>query len=386
METNGHKPDAIIVEANTVSEIQQPEAQLETAKKPKQRRQHHNAWTDVNITLDAGARFVKSLVNGLFCHFPSTYRVTESALPLMLMGCFGWNGSNYACGYTAQMVEGSLERASNANKIDKIHIWVLAALTHNTGLLAELKASRKRKNEPARLRLNITMLTLSSALESQIRASLDAIDSFVWEGQEFKVSIKNLTILPEGYGSAVTIARHHPNLFRFHVLDLGGGTLTLTEYIQSAPLRPAPVIQHIANGGGISGVITSVHITLSKSDKSGARIIPDLIQEALRASTDKECMYLFGNKPKNIATSVKSAMDDWLSDNPQVFNILSYALAALLRGEYLYLAGGGFCCQIVAAWLTSWLIKGAAGNGNVEVLPDAYKINLMGIKPPEDGE
>lgn len=378
--TNGHKPEATIELTNDVPLETLPIIEPETVQKEKKKRtQHHNKWADIDLTIDAGARFVKCLVNNQFHHFPSTYRIADGALPLMLFGCFQWNGENYATGATAEMVEGQLERASNANKIDRIHIWVLAALTHNTGLLAELRDSKKRQKEPIRIRLELTMLTLSSALQSEIRALLEAIDSFVWEGQEFKVAIKNLKILPEGYGSALFACKNKPELQRFHVLDLGGGTLTLTEYLQSSPGKPAPVLQRIANGGGISSIITSVQIGLSKSDRSGARILPELIQESLRASTDKECFYLFGNRPKNIASSIKSALDDWLSDNPQCFNLLSFALSALLRNEAVFLTGGGFGCQIVTTWVINWLSKGSAGKGHLEVLPDSYKINLLGI-------
>lgn len=375
--TNGHKPTATIEQASDAPTPATSHQNLPDAQNPQKRRAHHNKWVSVSITIDAGARFVKTLVGGQFSHFPSVYRIADDTLPLNLLGCFTWNASHYAVGAVADMVEGQMERASNANKIDKIHLWVLGALTHNTKLLSELQASKKRLKEPVRLKLDITMLTLSSALQQQIRASLEAIDSFTWEGQEFKVAIDSLKILPEGYGSAVTISAQNPDVQRFHILDLGGGTLTLTEY-QASHGRPAPIVQKIANGGGISSIITSIQIGLSKSDKSGARIIPELIQESLKASTEKECIYLFGNKPKNIASSVKSAMDDWLADNPQCQNILSFALAALLRDEHLYLTGGGFACLIVKAWVAQWLSKGCGERGHIEVLPDCYKINLTG--------
>jgi hypothetical protein len=348
----------------------------------KATRQSFNSVTDVEVNIDAGARFVKATINGSFAHFPSVYRVVDEALPKNIPGCFTLDGVNYAAGKSAQFTEGELVTAANNNKIEKIHIWVLSALAHDRKLLKSLQDTKRRKSEPARIRLNIRMLSLSSALESEIKGALNQIEKFTWEGYDYLLQLGGWELQPEGYGAAIAVSSKYPELDQFHLLDMGGGTLTLTQYsvikYDSGINEPCPSAPLVANGGGIASIIESIHIGLSKSDKSGVKIIPDLIQESLKSSSAKSVEYLYGNKPKNIYKSVNSALGDWVEENPQVKRILTYSLAALLRKEAVFLTGGGFASEVVHEWVSSYLLKNVP-NATLERLENSHEINVTGL-------
>lgn len=380
--TNGHThaslEEVTMITSETVGLIDQIEAKA----KPKKTRESRNKVTDIEVNLDAGARFVKATINGNFVHFPSVYRVVDEALPKNIPGCFTHNGVNYAAGQSAQFCEGEIVTAGNNNKIDKIAIWVLSALAHDRKLLKQLAEDKRRKNEPVRIRLNIRMLTLSSALETDIKKALSSIERFTWEGLEYLIQLGQSELLPEGFGSAISVTQKYPELDRFWLLDLGGGTLTATFYSvvkhNSGVVEPCPTAPLVANGGGVASIIESIHIGLSRSDKSGVRIIPDLIQEALKSSSNKSVDYLYGNRPKNIYKSVASAMSDWVEENPQVKRILTYTLAALLRKESVFLTGGGFASEVIYEWVSSYLLKNIP-NAALERLENSHEINVTGL-------
>lgn len=380
--TNGHTQAKVDELEFITSESLELIEQSEAASKSRKTRESRNKVTDIEVNLDAGARYVKATINGNFVHFPSVYRVVEEALPKNIPGCFTHNGINYAAGQSAQFCEGEIVTAGNNNKIDKIAIWVLSALAHDRKLLKQLADEKRRKNEPVRIRLNVRMLTLSSALETDIRKTLGSIERFTWEGQEYLIQLGSWELQPEGYGAAIAVTQKYPELDRFWLLDMGGGTLTATQYSvikhNSGMVEPCPTAPLVANGGGVASIIESIHIGLSKSDKSGVRIIPDLIQEALKSSSNKSVDYLFGNKPKNIYKSVTSAMSDWVEESPQVKRILTYTLAALLRKESVFLTGGGFASEVIYEWVSSYLLKNIP-NAALERLENSHEINVTGL-------
>lgn len=379
---NGHThpqlEELTMITAETVSLIDQ----VESKSAPKKARTSYNKVVDVEVNLDAGARYVKATINGNFVHFPSVYRVVDEALPKNIPGCFTHNGINYAAGQSAQFCEGEIVTAGNNNKIDKIAIWVMSALAHDRKLLKQLADEKRRKNEPVRIRLNVRMLTLSSALETDIKKALGSIERFTWEGQEYLIQLGKWELQPEGYGAAIAVTQKYPELDRFWLLDMGGGTLTATQYSvvkhNLGIVEPCPTAPLVANGGGVASIIESIHIGLSKSDKSGVRIIPDLIQEALKSSSNKSVDYLFGNKPKNIYKSVTSAMSDWVEESPQVKRILTYTLAALLRKEAVFLTGGGFASEVIYEWVSSYLLKNIP-DARLERLENSHEINVTGL-------
>lgn len=380
--TNGHVKSAIenlaVITAGNVELLDQSDAKI-PRKSPRKSR---NTVIDVEVNIDAGARFVKATINGSFVHFPSVYRIVDEALPKNIPGCFTLDGINYAAGKSAQFAEGELITASNNNKIEKIHIWVLSALAHDRKLLKSLQDTKGRKSEPARIRLNIRMLSLSTALESDIKEALNQIEKFTWEGYDYLLQLGGWEMQPEGYGAAIAASSKYPELNQFHLLDMGGGTLTLSQYsvikYDSGLNEPCPSAPLVANGGGIASIIESIHIGLSKSDKSGVKIIPDLIQESLKSSSSKSVEYLYGNKPKNIYKSVASALGDWVEENPQVKRILTYSLAALLRKEAVFLTGGGFASEVVHEWVSSYLLKNVP-NATLERLENSHEINVTGL-------
>jgi hypothetical protein len=381
---NGHSASAVLADFTpaTLEDLEATIAAETVQAKPKKARQTYNKVIDVNIDIDAGARYVKASINGSFVHFPSIYRLVDEALPKNIPGCFTLDGINYAAGKSASFTEGELVTAGDNKKIEKIHIWVLSALAHDRKLLKSIQSQKSRKSQPASLRLNIRMLSLSSALESDIKSALESIERFTWEGQDYLIQLGGWELQPEGYGAAIEVCSKNLDLDFFHLLDMGGGTLTLTSYsvikFDSGINEPSPSAPMVANGGGIAGIIEAIHIGLSKSDKSGVRILPDLIQEALKASSDKECNYLFGNKPKNIIKSVNSALSDWVEESPQVKRILVYTLAALLRNEPVFLTGGGFGATVIYNWVSNYLSKNVP-NARLERLEKPHQVNVTGL-------
>jgi hypothetical protein len=212
------------------------------------------------------------------------------------------------------------------------------------------------------------------------------IETFIYRGREFNIEFKGLDsefIYSEGYGAALTAKKSlNEGVDSFAVLDLGGGTLTLTSYKVGRKL-PKVLNRSVASGGGMQDLARQIFISLNKTDIGGETKSLGSIFEALKACRMDEngehlVPYRVGNKTENIAESVLDGISNWIADNPSIADILTKSSQVLVGGGSVFCTGGGFASKIIADKLQA-LITNAVSHGQFEILENPDVINILGM-------
>jgi hypothetical protein len=203
-----------------------------TLEKPKREPSNkQNKHFDIALDLDAGSSRAKFVLNGWCGSYPSVLKIVSGELPTGISGCFTVGSKNYAVGRVTSSLNGELVEAFKDNKIKHLDKWLIGALTNHPDLLSDIANERKYKGKPARLKVTLRLLSLSSSKKNDIAKILNGTKQFTYEGNTFELEIINISnndyLLPEGYGAALEANKLIPNgCSEFHILDLGGGTLT----------------------------------------------------------------------------------------------------------------------------------------------------------------
>jgi hypothetical protein len=305
-----------------------------------------------------------------------------------MSGCFQYKKKNYVVGRGCESVLGELVEAQKDNKIKKLDVWVLGALTSDSDFLDDvLEDKRNRyKTKPIRLSVDIKLLSLSSNRQGDISKILSSIESFNYRGRDFTVEFKNLKsefIYSEGYGAALSARNSLPDgITNFAILDLGGGTLTLTSYGIGRRL-PKVLSRSVASGGGMQNLASQIFVSLNKTDIGGETKSLNSIFEALKACKCENegflVPYRVGGRTENITESVTDGLSNWIADNPSIADILTKSSQILVSGGAIYCTGGGFGSAIIASKVTE-IITAGVGSGTCEVLENPHIINVSGMK------
>ncbi|MEM7727377.1 MAG: hypothetical protein AAF208_13565 [Cyanobacteria bacterium P01_A01_bin.45] len=365
-----------------------PLTDTQTVAPKKTKRESKNPLTEVNLTLDAGSKRIKFLLDGYETTIDSVYKQVKGDLPSGSAGCFNYKDKNYYVGRGCDSVIGTLVEGQKDNKIKKLDIWLIGALTSDTDFLDDLiEDTRNRyKSKPIRLSINLKLLSLSSSKMGDIKKILTGIETFNYRGREFSVEFKDLEkdfIFDEGYGAALTAKTQIPETVReFSILDLGGGTLTLTTYKCGRRL-PKRDNRTVASGGGMQNLASKIFISFNKNDKGGETKSLESIFEALKAckSTDNGFIvpYRFGAETVDIKEECIDGLNYWVADNPSIDNILTKASQILVNGGYVFATGGGFASLVISDWIKGKLIAGI-DNPHFQILENPHIINVTGMQ------
>jgi len=361
----------------------------EDSDKKKKPRESKNPLINCSMVLDAGSKRIKCLLNNYPNTIDSIYKEVKGELPSGMAGCFRYKSKNYVVGRGCDAVLGELVEAQKDNKIKKLDVWLLGALTSDPDFLDELLEDKKNryKSKPIRLGVDIKLLSLSSNRQGDITKILQGIEGFIYRGREFAVEFKNLEeefIYSEGYGAALTARKSlSTEAGSFAVLDLGGGTLTLTTYKIGRNL-PKVLNRSVASGGGMQDLARQIFISLNKTDIGGETKSLNSIFEALKACrVDENGEYLVpyrvGNKTENITESVLDGISNWIVDNPSIADILTKSSQVMVSGGFVFATGGGFASKIIGDRLQS-LITNAVSHGQFQILENPDVINILGMK------
>jgi hypothetical protein len=378
---NGTRPTQELQQFQLV----ESEHQITEKKKPRERQ---NPLIKCSMVLDAGSKQIKCLLNNYPNTIESIYKEVKGELPSGMAGCFRYKGKNYVVGRGCDAVLGELVEAQKDNKIKKLDIWLLGALTNDPDFLDELLDDKKncQKSKPIRLSVDIKLLSLSSNKQGDITKILQGIGEFNYRGREFTIEFKNLNneyIYAEGYGAALTARKSlGTDVSNFAVLDLGGGTLTLTSYKIGRNL-PKVLHRSVASGGGMQDLARQIFISLNKTDIGGETKSLHSIFQALKACRKDEngdylVPYRVGNKTENISDSVLDGISNWIADNPSIADILTKSSQVIIGGGAVFATGGGFGSQIIADKLQSLIIN-AVSQGHFEILDKPEIINILGM-------
>ncbi|MUH00506.1 hypothetical protein F7734_52855 [Scytonema sp. UIC 10036] len=385
MNTNG-KSNVISTEQLEMisSENIAPESSEIKPKKQRKTPTNLNKVEDVRLDLDAGSARAKFVVDGWCGNYPTMFKEVVGELPSGISGCFSIGTKNYAVGQVANSLNGNLVEAFKDNKIKFLHIWLIGALSTHPDLLADIANRRKYKGKPARLKITLRLLSLSSSKRNDISKILGELKSFTCEGCEFQLEVTNSDYLfPEGYGSALEAVKKVADGTReFNVLDLGGGTLTFSTY--QVGKRPKAVEQTSGSGNGMKAVIERLSIALARVDRGGVQYRKESLESALRNSKPlgdgkHSVKYRHGQESLEIGDTVAHALSEWVAESPIVETLLAKVSQALLNGTPVFACGGGFAISAVAGWIEKYVTRDIEAP-QFTILPSPQDINLTGLK------
>lgn len=385
--TNGKVSSSSSAEAKSLEIIKQPSfetSQIDCSTQAK-RKESQNKIIHINLDLDAGSANCKFVIDSDYSDtFPTIYKEVIGELPLGISGCFSIGNKNFAVGQVAHSLNGNLVEASRDNKIRKLDVWLIGALSSHPDLLTDIAQRRKYKTKPARLKINLRLLSLSSCKKNDIAKILQSVKSFTCEGHVFEIEIANTDYLfPEGYGAAMEALTHMPSDVKgFDIVDLGGGTITFSSY--KVGRLPKAIEQTPGSGNGMKAIIDSLSIALSREDRGGLQFKKENIESALRNSKPigegkHSCLYRHGTTTLEIGDTVAYSLSEWIMNYPIVESLLNKVSQSLLNGRYVFATGGGFAISVIAEWLEKYVCDGIE-NPKFFVLETPQSINLTGLK------
>ncbi|MBP5977009.1 hypothetical protein HW132_30885 [Brasilonema sp. CT11] len=370
---------------NTVTDVVPIEAK---PKKPAKPRVVQNAFQEIQADLDAGSSQAKFVVNGWAGTYPSLAKEVSGDLPVGMSGCFSIGTKNYAVGQATNSLGGNTIEAFRDNKIKFLHVWLIGALTTHPNLLNKLAKERKYKKLPVRIKLNLRLLSLSSSKKADIAKVLGQSKQFTCEGIDYILEIANTDYLyPESYGAALEATRSiSQDINLFHLVDLGGGTLTLSTYQKGLESTDPPkmIEQTASSGSGMKSILAKLSIVLAKVDRGGISYYQENLESALRNSKplgkgEHSVKYRHGVEILEIGTDVTFALNEWVSKTPIVAELLGRISQALLDGRPVYATGGGFAISVIAEWVANYVCLGI-DNPLFFILDKPEQVNLTGLK------
>lgn len=371
--TNGHK-----ITESTAQEL----LTVEPAKKKTSPRHTQNKQVPICLDLDAGSSRAKFVIDGWSGSYPSIFKQVSGELPSGIAGCFSIGNKNYAVGRVTSSLNGEVVEAFKDNKIKYLHIWLIGALTNHPDLLSDIANERKYKGKPARIKITLRLLSLSSSKRNDIAKILQGIKLFTYEGCDFELEIANSDYLfPEGYGASLEANKLITNGCKeFHILDLGGGTLTFSSY-QVGKL-PKAIEQTPGSGNGMKAIIERLSIALARIDRGGIQFKKDNLESALRNSSfidgKHNVRYRHGVETLEIGEHVGHALSEWVSEMPIVESLLTKVSQALLNGSPVFATGGGMAISVIADWIEKYCCADIL-NAQYFILKNPADVNLTGL-------
>ncbi|NEQ19575.1 MAG: hypothetical protein F6K28_08175 [Microcoleus sp. SIO2G3] len=366
-------------ESTTMQQIEMVDTKPDKLDKPKAKRKYNNKAVIFNLDIDAGAKNVKARLNGEFVVFPSEFKIISDDVPLKDRGCFLLGKKNYVVGESVRRVNGELERAVDNKKLSMLEIWILGAITHFRSQLRKAVIDKKRKTEAANIKLNLRILTLSSLKRKEMEKSLKTLSTFIWDDEEFTVSVGIVEFKDEAYGAALEVY-HTEKITEFGLFDIGGGTATYSrcEVVgDEIFLSQRPI-----SGGGVKGIIDDMSIALSRNDKGFFSFEASKVEYALKLSSlDEDFNWSVPLRNEgvdiNIDKEVRDALTNWSLHTP-VRDLLDWISQELRSGYPVYCTGGGFASKVIAHWILARLQVNIS-NGKITVLPNPEKVNMTGL-------
>ncbi|MEG4347127.1 hypothetical protein QUB70_28175 [Microcoleus sp. A003_D6] len=362
---------------NTTNGNTAPTATATAPKKPK-------TVTVPELILDGGSSRTKYYLEKITGSYQSVCRKFTKAqeLPTGYLGVFKIGENGYAVGDSALSLSGGdLEEGyANDNKIKLLNAWIIGALcVHPTFLFKRIK--KAKKDETIKIDLKIALLSLSSHRKKEIEKAFTNL-RFEFDEHLFEINVVSYNLYPEGYGAACAAKKHIKELgtkdVRFHVLDLGGGTLTHTPYSNQNGV-PRASNQNSVSGAGVISITEFFAKEASKGDTGGNIYHFSRLKDALESSTVSEsgeysAEIVLGDTERDLGDRLKSGLEAWSREIIGVRELLRDVKQILRKGERVYLTGGGFKVAAVQAFITSYL-----GSELVTTLPDPDTVNITGL-------
>ncbi|MEM9927267.1 MAG: hypothetical protein AAF915_26580 [Cyanobacteria bacterium P01_D01_bin.50] len=337
------------------------------------------------LFIDGGSARTKYYLDKISNSYPSVAQEfkKEHELPTGVLGVFKLKGKSYAVGESATSLSGGIikEGYADDNKIKLLQVWIIGALTMHDSFL--FKRMKKQKEGLVEIDLKLSLLSLSTHRKAEIERTFKEL-SFEFDEREFKINVVDYSIYPEGYGAACAAKRilkaEKNKDKKFHVLDLGGGTLTHTPYSNLNGI-PRSATQHSVSGAGVMAICEFFAEEATKGGDTGGNIYrASRLKEALEASQivndEYSAMMDLGNDVKDLGQRLHSGLQAWSREIIGVRELFKDIRQLIRKNERIFLTGGGFKVEAIRHFVINHL-----GNSDlVSVLENPHDVNITGIK------
>ena len=367
-----------------------------TENKPKSKPKPKRKPKTPKLILDAGSSNTKYYFDKEFDRFASKFKAFDNPenCPQGVNNVFTLGNKWYAIddstdGFATGKVEYGHE---NDNKIRSLPVWVVGALQHQDYFLRKLINKNKGNKKLIEFDLDLSLVTLSAYRLAEIKELIKVLD-FGFNERKFRVHIKNIGCLPEGYGAAklaydlVKPSNKGKNRYRnrqlleFLILDLGGGTITLTPYSCKGGVNAGK--QQAMTGCGVQ-TIRKILATKAPGmqDRGSTCFFNDGLMDAIESSTLNEdgsytCEYIDGRDVIPLGDALLASLHEWSTNLEPVSNILQQVSNSVNKGKRVFLTGGGFEISCIEKFVLDFIGTNAH---LVETLPDPGQINVTGLK------
>ena len=336
------------------------------------------------LFIDAGSTRTKFYLDKISESYQSVAREFNDSyeLPTGYLGVFTKGKKGYAIGDSALSLSGGKlhEGYSDDNKIKLLSIWIIGALTTHPTFL--FKVMKKQKTGLIEIDLELAILSLSNHRKKEIEKQFSDIQ-FTFDEREFKINIANYSFYPEGYGAACAAKKWLKTKKlkdkRFHVLDLGGGTLTLTPYSNLNGV-PRGSNQNAVSGAGVMAITEFFGNEATKGDTGGNIYHLSRLKETLEASEIVDNNYsaqiFLGDTEQELGDRLYSGLETWTRQLIGVREILRDIKQIIRRGERVFLTGGGFAIETIKYFIQNYL----GSSPLIVPLDNPQDVNITGIK------
>jgi len=336
------------------------------------------------LILDGGSSRTKYYLEKISGSYQSVCRKFTKAqeLPTGYLGVFKIGDNGYAVGYSALSLSGGEidEGYANDNKIKLLNVWIVGALcTHPSFLFKRIKKSKC--DSIIKIDLKIALLSLSSHRKKEIEKAFTNL-KFEFDERLFEINVISYNLYPEGYGAACAAKKHIREIggkdIKFHVLDLGGGTLTHTPYSNQNGV-PRASNQNSVSGAGVISITEFFAKEATKGDTGGNIYHFSRLKDALESSIVSGCgeysaEIVLGDTARDLGDRLKSGLESWSREIIGVRELLRDVKQILRKGERVYLTGGGFKIATIRDFVLKYL-----SSELVTTLENPDTVNITGL-------
>lgn len=337
------------------------------------------------LFIDGGSSHTKYYLDKISGSYQSIAQEFDrhQELPTGYLGVFSIGNKSYAVGDSAKSLSGGVikEGYVDDNKIGLLQVWVIGALTMHDGFLH--KYMKKQKTGIVEIDLKLSLLSLSSHRKKEIEKAIKSI-TFTFDEREFKINVVEYVLYPEGYGAACAAKRWLKSNAckdkKFHVVDLGGGTITHTPYSNLNGV-PRASTQHSVSGAGVAAITDFFAEEATKGGDTGGIVYKaSRLRQTLESSQIVNDEYTavmdLGNRDVELGSRLHSGLQAWAREIIGVRELLRDIKHLIKKGERVFLTGGGFKVEAIRHFTLNYL-----GNSElVMVLDNPQDVNITGIK------
>jgi len=263
----------------------------------------------------------------------------------------GWDNVNRADAFSIAN--------KDTGKLDNLHLMLAGAIS----------SMRHQVNSGDILKVHV--LTLNTNKRDSIETSVArSIQNLSIDNEDLSLAVELTGVYPEGYGAALYACSLYPTHKRVAVLDMGNGTLNLSQYFQAQdglPRRESFTFVPEGVGKFVSKVSDLLTVETSNGD-----VDEGLIRQALDSNSYR---YLNSYDGLNIWEHAVKATATW-TEQPKVKQMLVHCLRLINSGVPVVLVGGGFSLHC----LSQRVIEVLTSQGHADLLTLAESPVTIGVE------